>query len=64
MTTNKQLETRVKELENQLAEVQPMIDIFKNGKIIGHAVVIALGAIAGAATIWLAFGSFIMAHIK
>ena len=66
--TNDQLERRISELENDLRDekeaLQPLVNLYNAGSLIGKILIISGGAIVGAATIWSSISGYIGAHWK
>ena len=75
MTRNDDDHDRIEELEDRLAKleaevegeksaVQPLLELYVTGKVIGRTAIILAGAASGIIAIWSAIGDYIGRHWK
>ena len=66
--SNVDLSRRISELEKDLrdekAALQPLVNLYNAGSLIGKIMIISCGAVVGAVTIWSSISGYIGAHWK
>ena len=66
--TPDEMAARIDALEHKLeadeAKMQPLIDVFNAGKMLGKILFVTGGVIAGIAAIWTALVGWVAGHVK